>query len=160
MRSFCVLLLCLAAGMTALAQEGPSVAEETAAPAVSGDVSPAHAAAEAFFAALKANDVDKAFDDLLKGSRIAEVPKDVAMLKSKTREAIKLTGAIAGADLCEQKAVGNHLLKLVYISLGRNFPLRWRFYFYKTGDGWKLIDIRISDSLREMFREEEEQTAP
>jgi len=140
------------------ADEAPSSAgEETVVPAAAG-ISPAQAAAEAFFAKLKANDVEKAFDDLLKGSKIAEVPKDVAMLKTKTREAIKLTGAISGADLCEKKAVGDHLLKFTYISLGRHFPLRWRFYFYKAGEEWKLIDIRISDRLSEMFREEEERT--
>lgn len=109
-----------------------------------------------FFAQLKAGNVDKAYDDLLKGSKIADVPKDVALLKSKTREAIKFAGPIEGADFVEIKnvGVGEHLVGLTYLSLGRNFPLRWRLYFYKVGEHWKLIDIRISDRLSEMFKEE------
>lgn len=147
----------VAAAGTVMAQEGGPV-EPASTPAASATAAshPAQAAVEAFFASLKANEVDKAFDELLKGSKIAEVAKDVTMLKSKTREAIKFAGAIVGADLLEVRNVGEHLQGYTYISLGRHFPLRWRFYFYKTGGEWKLIDIRISDRLSEMFKEEEE----
>jgi hypothetical protein len=39
------------------------------------------------------------------------------------------------------------------LSLGKEFPLRWRFYFYKPMDTWKLIDIRVDDRLAAMFDE-------
>ena len=111
---------------------------------------------DAFFVRLQEGRVDAAYDEMLKGTKIAESTRDVATLKSKTREAIQAFGEIGGHDLVETKNVGPHLMKMTCISLGKSFPLRWRFYFYEAGDAWKLIDIRISDRLADMFGE----TAP
>ncbi len=107
-----------------------------------------------FFSRLKSNNVDEAYDELLKGTKIAESAKDVSMLKAKTREALQLGGAIEGNDLIATKEAGEHLVSLTYLSLGKTYPLRWRFYFYKASDQWKLIDIRISDRLAEMLGEQ------
>jgi hypothetical protein len=42
------------------------------------------------------------------------------------------------------------------LSLGKEFPLRWRFYFYKPQDSWRLIDLRVDDKLVAMFDESED----
>ena len=42
---------------------------------------------------------------------------------------------------------------LTYITAAKNFPIRWRLYFYKASDTWKLVDIRIDDRLMRMFGE-------
>lgn len=126
-----------------------------------------------FFSRLTEGRVDAAYDGLLKGTKIAESPKDVATLKAKTREAIRVFGDINGADFVSEQKVGNntslaHLERLTYLSLGKQFPIRWRFYFYnaesniardcpenavRTNGIWKLIDIRIDDRLLDMFEE-------
>ncbi len=107
-----------------------------------------------FFEQLGKGEVEGAYDTVLAGSKIGETPGDVAMLKEKTREAITMIGVIRGHDVVEVKTVGEHLKSYTCVALGRFYPLRWRFYFYQSEEVWRLIDIRISDRLSEMFNEE------
>ena len=113
----------------------------------------ARQAIEPFFERLSKNDIDGAYDALLKGTKIADSAADVSLLKTKTREAIKTFGPIAGGEFIEAKAVGAHLTRMIYLSLGRDFPMRWRFYFYEAQGRVRLVDIRITDRLAEMFDE-------
>jgi hypothetical protein len=109
-----------------------------------------------FFGLLQRGEIDKAYEELTRGSKIAERPEDLKTLKTKTREAIEVFGAISGYELVDAKNVGNRLLRRTYLSLGRDFPLRWRFYFYKSDNIWRLIDLRVDDRLAGMFDEPEE----
>ena len=124
-----------------------------------------------FFRILIEGRVDAAYDQILKGTPIAQMPKDVATLKTKTREALRVFGDLNGYDLVDVKMVGHSLVRATCLSLGKQFPIRWRFYFYSTNaiaarspEGatwpnatmtgtWKLIDIRIDDRLVDMFDE-------
>ena len=109
-----------------------------------------------FFAYLQRKEVDVAYDQLTKGTKIADRADDVKMLKSKTKDAIALFGAVAGFELVNRKTVGERLVSYTYVSLGKEFPLRWRFYFYKPQENWKLIDLRVDDRLSAIFDEPEE----
>jgi len=106
-----------------------------------------------FFGALKAGRVDEAYDGLVKGTVIADRQKDVVALKAKTTEAIEGYGKIGGYELADERWVGNSLMRRTCISLGEVLPLRWRFYFYKAGADWKLVDLRVDDALVELFEE-------
>jgi len=106
-----------------------------------------------FFRILVEGRVDAAYDQLLQGTKIAEMPKDVTNLKLKTREAINALGDIGGYDVVDVKTVGSHLTRVTCLSLAKYLPIRWRFYFYKASDTWKLIDIRIDDRLVDLFEE-------
>ena len=106
-----------------------------------------------FFAQLQKKEVDVAYDQLTRGTKIAERAEDVRTLKSKTKEAINVFGPILGYDSVVTKKVGTRLVSYTLLSLGKEFPLRWRFYFYKPQDTWKLIDIRVDDRLAAMFDE-------
>ncbi len=110
---------------------------------------------DTFFAALQKNQIAQAYEDLTKGTKIAESPKDIVTLKSKTQQAIEMFGDIQGAERTGVQNVGSHLLRTTYVSLGKNFPLRWRFYFYRSAETWRLIDIRVDDRLMDMFDEPE-----
>ena len=112
-----------------------------------------------FFAALQQKQIDAAYDQLTKGTKIAEKAEEVATLKSKTKQAVELFGDIQGSELVAVASVGAHLLSATYMSLGKDFPLRWRFYFYRSGDAWRLIDIRVDDRLADMFGEPGESKA-
>ena len=46
--------------------------------------------------------------------------------------------------MIDLKNVSGHLLRATYISLGKDYPLRWRFYFYNGGDAWRLIGDAMS----------------
>lgn len=108
---------------------------------------------EVFFAKLKQKDVNGAYDQLAKGTFIAERAEELNQLKEKTRQAIELFGEMQGFEIVQVKAVGEHLVGVNCVSLGKKFPLRWRFYFYKSEDNWRLIDIRVDDRLALMFGE-------
>ncbi len=110
----------------------------------------------AFFNQLGKGDIDGAYASLMKGSRIGEHPEEVRALKSKTKEAIDLFGVVHGYDLVDNKPVGERLMRATYLSLGHELPLRWRFYFYKAEEEWKLIDLRVDDKLTGIFDESPE----
>ena len=112
-----------------------------------------------FFGLLQKNEVDPAYEGLMKGSRIAERPEELKTLKAKTREAIDVFGPIQSYELVETRNVGKHLLRRTYISLNKEFPLRWRFYFYFSGELWRLIDLRVDDRVTGMFDETEDPKA-
>lgn len=117
-------------------------------------------AAAAFFALLQKGQIDEAYLNLTRGSKIGERPEELQTLKSKTTEAIQVFGAIQGYELLETKAVGTNLMRRTYLSLGKDFPLRWRFYFYRTGGHWRLVDLRVDDRLGGMFDEQDEPRGP
>ena len=109
-----------------------------------------------FFSYLQRKEVDQAYDQLTRGTKIAERAEDVKTLKAKTKEAINVFGPILGYDSVVKKSVGTRLVSYTGLSLGKEFPLRWRFYFYKPQDTWRLIDLRVDDRLAAMFDEPEE----
>jgi hypothetical protein len=108
---------------------------------------------DAFFFLLGKNEIDKAYAQLTAGTKIAERADDIATLKSKTQQAIQFFGQIQGHELVAVRTVGTHLMAATYLSIGRDFPLRWRFYFYRADKTWRLIDIRVDDRLVDMFDE-------
>lgn len=112
-----------------------------------------------FFASLRDGKIDDGYATLTKDSKIAEKPEELKQLKAKTREAIEVFGSINGFDFVESRAIGQRLVRATYISQGKVFPLRWRFYFYKPETAWRLIDMRVDDKLTGLFDEPEEAKA-
>jgi len=137
------------------AGESTAPAVETTAPAESETDGPEKIIAR-FFSYLQRKEVDQAYDQLTRGTKIAERAEDVKTLKSKTTEAITVFGPILGFDSVVKKNVGARLVSYTMLSLGKEFPLRWRFYFYKPQDTWRLIDLRVDDRLAPMFDETDE----
>jgi len=130
-----------------------TLAVPTAAEAVRPAADSPQGQVDVFFRLLTEGRVDAAYDGLLKGTKILEMPKDVETLKTNTRKALKAFGDLNGYDQVSLKPLGSRLCCLTCISLGKAFPIRWRFYFYKAEEKWKLIDIRIDDRLVDMFEE-------
>ncbi len=112
-----------------------------------------------FFAQLAIGKIDEAYSTLTTGSRVIEKPDDLRILKAKTKEAIEVFGTIVGYELVETKPIGTRLVRRTYLSLGSEFPLRWRFYFYNANSRWRLIDMRVDDKLTGMFDEAPEPRA-
>ncbi len=112
-----------------------------------------------FFAYVQRKEVDQAYDQLTRGTKIAERAEDVKLLKSKTKDALAMFGTVLGYEIVTKKNVSERLVSYTCISLGREFPLRWRFYFYKPADAWKLVDLRVDDRLAAIFDEQEDPRA-
>ena len=106
-----------------------------------------------FFLALKAGQVDAAYDGLVNDTIIAERREDVSGLKKRTQEALDSYGPVSGYETVDEKTVGTSLLRRTCISLNSDLPLRWRFYFYRSEGAWKLVDLRVDDGLVELFEE-------
>jgi hypothetical protein len=106
-----------------------------------------------FFADLKADKIDAAYAALAKNTIISERPENLEQLKEKTREAIDNFGPIQGYEAVETAEVGTYLFRQTCISLNTDLPLRWRFYFYRTGSQWKLVDLRVDDGIADLFEE-------
>jgi len=106
-----------------------------------------------FFTTVEKHQIDIAYDQLVKGTKIAERSEEVSTLKSKTQQAISLFGDFSGHEIVGAKGVGTHLIEITCLSLGSDYPLRWRFYYYNANDTWRLIDIRVDDRLTDMFGE-------
>lgn len=166
MKSFTVVLVAFSLASPAFSQRPPLIDAEkkpgVTAPAVEPAI-PAETEADGpdriiarFFSYLQRKEVDQAYDQLTRGTKIAERAEDVKTLKAKTREAISVFGPILGYDFVAKKNVGARLVSHTIVSLGKEFPLRWRFYFYKSQETWKLIDLRVDDRLATMFDEPEE----
>ena len=160
-----ILGLTISAHAQAPAKAAP---KQPASPPIISTEAPIEAAAEGdspdkimsrFFAYLQRREVDQAYDQLTRGTKIAERAEDVKMLKSKTKDAIAVFGAMNGHEIVTKKSVGDRLISYTVISLGKDFPLRWRFYFYKPVDVWKLIDLRVDDRLAAIFDEPEDPRA-
>lgn len=112
---------------------------------------PLDAAIDVFFLALQAGDIEVAYDTLVQNSPVADEPSQVADLKTKTASAIDTYGPIVGYELIDEKRAGENLVRRTYFSHGDTQPLRWRFYFYRIKDHWRLVDFRVDDGLLEFF---------
>ena len=106
-----------------------------------------------FFLAIRKKKIDEAYDQLTKGSKIADKAEDVATLKKQTKKAVDFFGEIQGYEVIAVHPVGTQLLRVTYLSLGKDMQLRWRFYFYRSESNWKLVDIGVDDRLVDLFEE-------
>ena len=108
-------------------------------------------AIDLFFLALKANQVDAAYDALVQDTVIADRKEDVTNLKARTKQAVDNYGPINGYEVIDEQTVGTVLFRRTCISFNTDLPLRWRFYFYKSDGVWRLVDLRVDDGLVELF---------
>ncbi|MBE2203270.1 MAG: hypothetical protein IAE94_02860 [Chthoniobacterales bacterium] len=138
---------------------GPTGGPSPAAPATpvrtESDARPVDPAAaiDAFFLALKAGQVDAAYEGLVKNTIIAERRENVSELKESTKKAIEHYGPVKGYEVVDTLRVGTSLMRQTCISWNQDLPLRWRFYFYHAENAWKIVDMRVDDGLVELFEE-------
>ncbi|HEY8902034.1 MAG TPA: hypothetical protein VIM61_16610 [Chthoniobacterales bacterium] len=106
-----------------------------------------------FFAALKADKVDAAYDTLDSEFAMVDRGDQSKTMRAQTQKALDAYGPVVSAEMVKEEKLGTHLLRRTYILAGDELPLRWKFYFYKPADRWKLIDLRIDDAIAEWFDE-------
>jgi len=132
------------------AKEPVTSASPSPSPAAHGKDKPGETI-DLFFLALKANQIDAAYDALVQDTVIADRKEDVANLKTKTKQAVDNYGPINGYEVIDEQTVGTVLFRRTCISFNTDLPLRWRFYFYKSDGVWRLVDLRVDDGLVELF---------
>jgi hypothetical protein len=60
---------------------------------------------------------------------------------------------VKGYEVVETLEIGKSLYRQTCISLNEDLPLRWRFYFYRSSNQWKIVDLRVDDGIVELFEE-------
>ena len=106
-----------------------------------------------FFLALEADNIEGAYDNLVRDTIIADRKEDIKDLKRRTLEALDSYGPVAGYEVIDSRTVGQNLARKTCLSLNTDLPLRWRFYFYRSGGNWRLVDLRVDDGLVELFED-------
>jgi hypothetical protein len=105
-----------------------------------------------FFASLKADRVDAAYDTLKAEFAMADRGENEAKgMRTQTQKALDAYGPVLGYELVREEKLGTHLMRRTYLLVGETLPLRWKFYFYQPADRWLLIDLRIDDAIAEWF---------
>jgi hypothetical protein len=74
---------------------------------------------------------------LAKNTLIATKAENLEQLKKRTRDALDNFGPVTGYEVVETIEIGKSLFRQTCISLNEDLPLRWRFYFYRTGENGK-----------------------
>ena len=61
-------------------------------------------------------------------------------------------GASLGYEYIAWTAVGDSLVRFVYLEKNENHPYTWQFYFYKAKDVWLVDGVGYNDRVQELFR--------
>jgi len=134
----------------------PATLDPTPAPTTTAPQGPIRTPDEivgTFFATLQADKVDAAYDTLDAEFAMMDRGDQSKAMRAQTQKALDAYGPVLGNELVRDEKFGTHLMRRTYVLVGEQLPLRWKFYFYKSADRWKLIDLRIDDALVEWFDE-------
>ena len=90
---------------------------------------------EAFFDAVVGGDIDAAFDGLFRGSYVLQSrPEQVEYLKSQSKAALPLYGALIGYDFIADAPFGASVRRLVFVLKAEKHPIVWVFDYYCPKD--------------------------
>ena len=154
------ILVCFFLATSAFAQQGAdakkllffSNATPTPSPSAANSAEPTELLQQ-FFEALKADKLDAAYEGLAKNTIIGAKAENLEQLKKRTREALDNFGPVKGYEVVETLEIGKTLFRQTCLSLNEDLPLRWRFYFYRSENKWKIVDLRVDDGIVELFEE-------
>ncbi len=108
-----------------------------------------------FFNKLISSKVDSAFTGLLAESPINEKKEQIKNLIKQTRLANQRYGDIQDYEAVNSEFVTDSYLRLRYLALHRNFPMRWIFTYYRSPDkGWIVVNIKFDDFTEFFFSDE------
>ncbi len=104
-----------------------------------------------FFDLLSKSEIKKAFDGLLNNSPIKNKEEQINNLIEQTKQSIVLYGKITNSESVSSETASNSLIRLRYLAVHNNYPMRWIFTYYKSPKfGWIVINVKLDD-LSEYF---------
>ncbi len=103
--------------------------------------------AEQFLSTLLKGKVEKAYDDIFKGTLLEQKTQQVVFIKKQTSIATSVYGKLLGYEFIKQQNYGNSIVRLVYIIKTEMHPLTFEFYFYKPKTKWILSNISFNDQF-------------
>jgi hypothetical protein len=105
-----------------------------------------------FFQKVITDEINDGFEDLLRNSPIVMKKDDLSNLKKQTSRSIEIYGKIEGFDFVNAEAVTESFIRLRYLALHINYPMRWVFTFYRSPEkGWIVSNIKLDDQSEFFF---------
>lgn len=105
---------------------------------------------EKFFVTIQSGRSDDAFKEILTGSDIENSGPNVDAFSQRVDKAIKDYGAMRHYELFDVRPLTSKITMLTYFAYLDTEPLRWQFFFETSSPtAWKLINLRVDDSLDE-----------
>ena len=109
-------------------------------------------AVDNFFTKVIKDDLKNGFDELLKNSVIALKRDDVENLRKQTERSMEIYGKILSFEFVNAERVTDSYLRVRYIGLHSNYPMRWVFTFYRSPDkGWIITNVKFDDMSEYFF---------
>jgi hypothetical protein len=110
---------------------------------------------DVFFKTLINKKIDKAFEEFLVGSPLANKKDDIKNLLAQTQQSITLYGDLKGYDPISAQVASPSYIRVRYIALHLRFPMRWIFTFYRSPEnGWMVTNIKFDDLTEYFFKDE------
>jgi hypothetical protein len=110
-------------------------------------------AIEQFLSDIINGEVDKAYNELLNGTQLAEKSQAIDQQKQQTSRLFDSYGKLLGFEPVKKEQYGKSLVRLVYMMRCEKLPLIWEFYYYKADKDWQLISLKSRDTY-DMLAEE------
>ncbi len=108
-----------------------------------------------FFEIAIKEDFEKAIKILMKNSPINKKAADMENLVAETKRAVILYGKITGFEPVSSEIATPSYIRLRYISIHPDNPMRWVFTFYKSPTrGWIINNVRFDDLTEFLFSDE------
>lgn len=82
---------------------------------------------------------------------VAEFEVMINNLRMQLPGVLQRYGKSIGYEFISQDAVGNNLLRIVYLHRFESHAMRWVFYFYRGKSGWILDTFKTDDDIRQLF---------
>jgi hypothetical protein len=102
---------------------------------------------EQFLSDIINGDVEKAYNELLSGTLLAERAKAIDQQKQQTSQLFDSYGKLLGFESVKKESFGKSLVRLVYTMKCEKMPLVWEFYYYKADKDWQLISLKSRDTF-------------
>lgn len=116
-----------------------------------------------FLEAVSIGDTERAYVDLLAGSRLVLQKDAVTKLVEKTGQLRTQFGKYQSFERVDAERIGQDLVLMTYLYKSTDYPVVWRLAFYngtastaeslpKT-DAWRVISVRFDTDLESLGRE-------
>lgn len=146
-----VLFVCLGVAPAARAQQTTAAAAQQ-----SSTVQELEKLTSRFFALLITGDSRSALSELLKNSPIADNNDQLQQLVVQTEKTVTLYGTVQGYELVSTDVLAQSFVRLRYIALHDDYPVRWILTYYKSpSKGWLVTNVRFDDRAEELFQDQE-----
>lgn len=108
-----------------------------------------------FFKLLINKKVNEAFNNILINSTIGKKQEQVNNLIEQTKRVNEIYGEANTFEKINYENVGTSLIKIRYLTLHKEYPMKWTFTFYKSPEkGWIIINLKFDDVIEDLFEKD------